>query len=50
MKIVKGKWLCKLGTEAQDQVNEDFGWENEMELWCGEASYISQGPSLGMKI
>jgi hypothetical protein len=40
-KLVKGKGLCKLATEAQDQVNEDSGWENEMELWCDEASYIS---------
>jgi hypothetical protein len=42
-KLVKGQGLCKLEVEAQDQVNEDPGWENEMELWCGEASYISPG-------
>jgi hypothetical protein len=24
-------------------VNEDSGWENEMALWCVEASYISPG-------
>jgi hypothetical protein len=30
-----------LAVEAQYQVNEDPRWENEMELWCGEASYIS---------
>jgi hypothetical protein len=40
-KLVKGQGLCKLAAEAQDQVNKDFRWENEMELWCGEASYIS---------
>jgi len=43
-KLVKGKGLCKLAGEAQDQVNGYFGWENEMELWCGEASYIYPGP------
>jgi hypothetical protein len=43
-KLIKGKGLCKLAFEAQDQANEDFGWENEMELWCGEASYIFPGP------
>jgi hypothetical protein len=48
-KLVKGQGLCKLAAEAQDQVNEDPGWENEMALWCGEASYISQGKSLGMR-
>jgi hypothetical protein len=42
-KIVKGQGLCKLVSEAQDQVNEDSRWENEMALWCGEASYISPG-------
>jgi hypothetical protein len=41
--LVKGQALCKLVAEAQDQVNEDPRWENEMELWCGEASYISPG-------
>jgi hypothetical protein len=40
-KLVKGKGLCKLAAEAQDQVNEDPGWENEITLWCGEAAYIS---------
>jgi hypothetical protein len=42
-KLVKGQGLCKLAAEAQDKVNEDSGWENEMTLWCGEASYISLG-------
>jgi hypothetical protein len=42
-KLVKGQGLCKLAVEAQDQVNEDPGWENELELWCGEASYVSLG-------
>jgi hypothetical protein len=42
-KVVKGKGLCKLVVEAQDQVNEDPGWENELELWCFEASYVSLG-------
>ena len=40
-KLVKGQVLCKLVVEAQDQVNEDPGWENELALWCGEASYVS---------
>jgi len=40
-KLVKEQGLCKLPVEAQDQVNEDYGWENEMALWCGEVSYIS---------
>ena len=35
VKLVKGQGLCKLTSEAQDQVNEDLGWENEMALWCG---------------
>jgi hypothetical protein len=43
VRLVKGQGLCKLTAEAQDQVNEDSGWENEMTLWCGEASYISLG-------
>ena len=43
-KLVKEKGLCKMVAEAQDQVNEDPRWENEMALWCGEASYISPGP------
>jgi hypothetical protein len=42
-KLVKGQRLCKLAAEDQDQVNEDPRWENELELWCGEASYISPG-------
>jgi hypothetical protein len=42
-KLVKGQGLCKLAAEAQDQVNEDPGWENEITLWCGEATYISPG-------
>jgi hypothetical protein len=37
-KIVKGKGLCKLVVEAQDLINEeDFGWENELSLWCSES-------------
>ena len=42
-KLVKGQGLCKLAAEAQDQVNEDPGWENELALWCGKASYVSPG-------
>jgi hypothetical protein len=41
--LIKGQGLCKLEAEAQDQVNEDLRWENEMALWCGKASYISPG-------
>jgi hypothetical protein len=40
-KLVKGQGLCKLVAKAQDQVNEDPRWENELALWCGEASYVS---------
>ena len=40
-KLVKGQGLCKIVTEAQDQANEDSGWENEMTLWCNEVAYIS---------
>jgi hypothetical protein len=40
-KLVKGQSLCKMEVEAQDQVNEDPRWENELALWCGEASYVS---------
>jgi hypothetical protein len=39
-KLVKGRGLCKLVVESQDQVNEDFGSENELELWCSEALYV----------
>jgi hypothetical protein len=42
-KLVKGQGLCKLAVEAQDQVNEDSGWENEISLWCGEVAYIPPG-------
>jgi hypothetical protein len=42
-KLVKGQWLCKLVVEAQDKENEDPRWENELALWCGEASYVSLG-------
>jgi hypothetical protein len=42
-KLVKGQGLCKLEVEAQEKVNEYPRWENEMALWCGEASYISPG-------
>jgi hypothetical protein len=41
-KLVSGQGLCKLTTKAQDQANEDPGWENEMMLWCNEVAYISQ--------
>jgi hypothetical protein len=40
-KSVKRQGLCKPTVEAQDQVNEDPRWENELSLWCGEASYVS---------
>jgi hypothetical protein len=43
VKMVKGQGLCKLEVESQDQVNEDPRWENELALWCGEASYVSLG-------
>ena len=43
-KLVKGQGLCKLVAEAQDQANQDPGWDNEIALWCGEAAYISPGP------
>jgi hypothetical protein len=43
-KLVKGQGLCKLVAEAQDRINEDPGWENELELWCSEALYIPLGP------
>lgn len=42
-KLVKGQGLCKLAAEAQDQVNEDSGWENELALWCSEALYVPPG-------
>jgi hypothetical protein len=35
--------LCKLVAEAQDRINEDPGWENELALWYSEAIYISPG-------
>jgi hypothetical protein len=31
-KLVKEQRLCKLDAEAQDQVNEDSRWENELTL------------------
>jgi hypothetical protein len=40
-KLVRGQGLCKLAAEAQDQANEDLGWENKMTLWCNEVAYIS---------
>jgi hypothetical protein len=43
-KLVTGQGLCKLAAEAQYQINEDPGWENELSLWCSEALYIPQGP------
>jgi hypothetical protein len=42
-KLVKGQGLCKITAEAQDQVNEDSGSENEIALWCGEVAYIPPG-------
>jgi hypothetical protein len=48
-KLVKGQGLCKLAIEAQDRINEDLAWENELTLWCSEALYIPQGKSLGME-
>jgi hypothetical protein len=42
-KLVKGQGLCKLEVEAQDQVNEDPKWENELALWCVKDSYVSPG-------
>jgi hypothetical protein len=42
-KLVKGKGLCKLVVEAQDQVNEEPGWENDLMLWCSETLYVSPG-------
>jgi hypothetical protein len=48
-KLVKGQGLCKLAAEAQDQVNEDSGWENEIALWCGEVAYISQYETPGTR-
>jgi hypothetical protein len=42
-KLVKGQGLCKLVVEAQDQINEDPGWENELALWCSEDLYVPLG-------
>jgi len=42
-KLVKGQGLCKLVAEAQDRINEDPGWENELTLWCSESLYIPLG-------
>jgi hypothetical protein len=42
-KLLKGQGFCKLAVEAQDQINEYLRWENELELWCGESSYVSPG-------
>jgi hypothetical protein len=43
-KILKGQGLCKLVIEAQDLINsKDFGWENELSLWCSEALYVPHG-------
>ena len=38
MTIVKGKGLCKLMTESQD--NEDNNWENEAELHMVDVSSL----------
>jgi hypothetical protein len=43
VKLMKGQGLCKLVTKAQDRINEDPGWENELALWCSEALYIPPG-------
>jgi hypothetical protein len=40
IKLVKGQGLCKLSIEAQDQVNEESGWENELALLCSEYLYV----------
>jgi hypothetical protein len=42
-KLVKGQGFFLMEAEAQDQVNEDPKWENDLELWCGEDSYVSPG-------
>jgi hypothetical protein len=42
-KLIKGQGFCKLVAEAQDLINEDPGWENELALWCNEALYIPLG-------
>jgi hypothetical protein len=42
-KLIKGQGLCKLVAEAQDLINEDPRWENELALWCNEALYIPPG-------
>ena len=42
-KLVNGQGFCKLVAEAQDRINEDPGWENELELWCSEDLYIPPG-------
>jgi hypothetical protein len=48
-KLIKGQGLWKLAVEDEDQANKDSRWENEMELWCEEASYISPGPESSYK-
>jgi hypothetical protein len=35
--------LCKLVVEAQNLVNEDPRWENELALWCSEDLYTPPG-------
>jgi hypothetical protein len=42
-KLVKGQGLCKLAAAAQELVNEDPMWENELELWCSEDLYVPLG-------
>ena len=49
-KLVKGQGLCKLTAEARDQVNEDLGWENEMELCCLKWRTYPQDNIPGIKI
>jgi hypothetical protein len=40
-RIVRGQGLCKLAAKSQDLIeNRDLGWDNELNLWCGEVLYI----------
>jgi hypothetical protein len=42
-KLVKGQGLCIHAAEAQDQISEDSGWENELELWYSEYLHVPPG-------
>jgi len=42
-KLVKGQGMCKMAAKAHDQINEDYGWENELDLWCSEDLYVPPG-------